>query len=53
MRIHGKKAYYQILLDVDKAQAVEDQAAANNQRPTNLMRQWIYQQLNNDTPNQD
>lgn len=47
-RLHGNKRYYQILLDEDKAQQVEDHAARKKVRVTALIREWIYQRLHSD-----
>jgi hypothetical protein len=44
-RLHGNKRYYQILLDEDKAQRIEDHAARGGVRVTALLREWIYEKL--------
>jgi hypothetical protein len=47
-RLHGNKRYYQVLLDDDKAQLIEDHAARKQVRVTALIREWIYQRLHNE-----
>lgn len=44
-RLHGNKRYYQVLLDDDRAQEVEAEAARKGVRVTALMREWIYEKL--------
>jgi hypothetical protein len=44
-RLHGRKRYYQVLLDEDRAEAVEAEATRQNIRVTALMREWIYEKL--------
>jgi hypothetical protein len=44
-RPHGKKRYYQVLLDPEQAQATEEEAERQGIRVTALMRNWIYEKL--------
>jgi hypothetical protein len=46
-RLHGNKRYYQILLDPDKAEVIDEQAAKEKVRATALIRKWIYERLTN------
>jgi hypothetical protein len=44
-RPHGKKRYYQVLLDPEQAEATEEEAERQGIRVTALMRNWIYEKL--------
>lgn len=44
-RLHGNKRYYQILLDPEKAEVIDGQAAIEKVRATALIRKWIYERL--------
>jgi len=46
-RLHGNKRYYQILLDPDKAEVIDEQATKEKVRATALIRKWIYERLTN------
>ena len=41
-RLHGSKAYYQVLLDPHRAQLLEDLAAAAGMRPSAYARELLY-----------
>lgn len=44
-RSHGRKRYYQVLLDPEQAEAAEKEAEHQGVRVTALMRDWIYEKL--------
>jgi hypothetical protein len=44
-RLHGKKRYYQILLDEEQAEQAETEAARQGVKVTALIRNWIYEKL--------
>ena len=45
-RLHGNKRYYQVLIDDDRAEEIEQIATIQGVKATALMREWIYQKLN-------
>jgi len=47
---HGNKRYYQILLDKNRAQLIEEAAEASGQRATALMREIIYEYMSQTWP---
>lgn len=42
---HGNKQYFQILLDPDRAELVQQEASKNRQRATAWMREAVYTEL--------
>ena len=47
---HGSRRYYQVLLQPNRADLVEEIAAEKNIRATELIRQMVYQALERDLP---
>lgn len=47
---HGNKQYFQILLDSDRAELVQQEALKNRQRATAWMREAVYAELKRVTP---
>jgi hypothetical protein len=44
-RLHGKKRYYQILLDEEQSEQAEAEATRQGVKVTALIRDWIYEKL--------
>jgi hypothetical protein len=44
-RLHGNKRYFQLLLDPERAEVIDQEAAREKVRATALIREWIYEKL--------
>ena len=44
-RLHGNKRYFQLLLDPERAEVIDQEAARKKVRATALIREWIYEKL--------
>jgi len=50
---HGKRCYYQVLLQPNRAALIDEIAAEKQMRSTELIRQFVYESLERELPRSD